>query len=248
MSKIKNEYIVKENEIHIWDFNIEPSENLAALYFNDLSEVEKNKSNEIKIKDVKYRSIISKVIAKNILSKYLGININQITFAYNKFGKPTIFPNINHFNLNFNISHSFHMGIIALTKQNLIGIDIERIIALKDMDDIINLCFNDYEINRLSCLRNPSKMMIFYKIWTGKEAFVKAIGQGLTFPLKNIAFDFDNDMGINLKYIKNYPDSLTKWKIYNFSPQENYTSTLAVKNDSIQIKRFKWNHLNNIEN
>jgi 4'-phosphopantetheinyl transferase len=246
MLRIEPSLNIKNNEIHVWEYNIVPDTYLAEKLLNSLSVQEKSKIKNIKISEVKHRSIISKFITKSIISKYLGKYIDEVVFDYNKFGKPSLSADINSINLKFNISHSGDIGILAISREKLIGIDVEQLNYLDDIEDIINNYFSDYEISLLNDSKNSNRIELFYKIWTGKEAFIKAIGQGLTFPLKNISFGFDSQSGIILKYIEEYPASSTEWKIYNFVPQENYTSTLAVNMESFILKRFKWNQTEKI--
>lgn len=233
-------FILNDDEIHIWNYSLEPNENLAESYFEKLSEDEKSKAKKIIIKEVKYRSILSKVITRNILSKYLDKEFNLINYYYNEFGKPILSSDINHLNLDFNNSHSGNLGVMAITKKKPIGIDVEQVIELKNLDELINHIFTDNEINELYRLNQIDKTLMFYKIWTAKEAFVKAIGQGLSFPIKNIEFKIDSPRGISIRDIKEFPDSLNEWQIYNFTPKENYTSTIAVKINSIKTKSFVW--------
>ena len=240
MYGLEKEFILNENEVHIWNYSLEPDKNLAELYFNNLSEDEKDRVKKIIIKEVKYRSILSKVITKKILSKYLDRKITQINYCYNKFGKPKLSSEINHLDLNFNISHSGNLGVIAISKNKQIGIDIEQIVELNDLNDLIDLIFTENEIRQIGLLDQIDKTKMFYKIWTAKEAFVKAIGYGLSFPVKNIEFEINRIRGISIKFVKEFPDSLNDWQIYNFSPEESYTSTIAVKMNPIKTKNFIW--------
>ena len=157
MNQADKRYIIDDNEIHIWKFYLDPEKSTEKLLLNLLSSEEKKQINNIKIEDVKIRRIISKAIIKNIISNYLGINTMQVIFSYNEFGKPVISDSINYNNLNFNISHSGNLGIIALTRKNSIGIDVEQMKELEEIDDIINLCFSDYEKNLFTDLKLAGK-------------------------------------------------------------------------------------------
>ncbi len=240
MDLIKSRHIINDDEIHIWRFNLDPVKSFNEFFINLLSDEEKKQVEKIKLGDVKNRSIISKAIIKNIISNYLGLNIKQIIFSYNEFGKPVIPERINSFRLNFNISHSGDLGLIAITRKNLIGIDVEKMNELDQIDDIINLCFTETEKYMLSCLESTEKKEVFYKIWTGKEAFIKAIGKGFSFPLKNISFRLNSKKEMVIGEILDPMNTGKDWQIYNFNPQDNYTSALVINNNYFKIRQYIW--------
>ncbi len=233
-------YIINDNEVHIWSYLLDAAISDVDFFYGLLSEEEKRGIEKIKLPGVKNRRIISKAVVKDIISKYLGININQIKFLYNRFGKPVLPEDINLPGLSFNISHSGGFGIIALINKNQIGVDIEEIIELEDINDIIHTCFSKNEQSLFNNLELSEKTSLFYKIWTGKEAFIKAIGHGFSFPLQNISFGLDDNKRIMITEIVNLQENLNNWKVYNFNPRENYTSTVAVNLDSFLIKEFEW--------
>ena len=225
---------------------LNPYDNNLEQYFDLLSESEKFNINKIKIDEVRTRSISSKFITKFILSGYIGVDIQNITFSYNEFGKPEILHSLNPLNLQFNVSHSGDLGIMVVTIGNSVGIDIEKITDLENMDEIINLCFSDQEINFMTGLDKPFKTEIFYKIWTGKEAFVKALGTGLSFPLKNISFRLNDNRTLIIDEIFLQRDPYNNWQVYNFNPGDKYTSTLVVNNNLFTTKHFVWSPEENV--
>jgi 4'-phosphopantetheinyl transferase len=236
-----NQYVINQNEVHVWSYLLDAENPDMDFFYNLLTEDEKTEINKIKIRKVRNQKVISKAIVKNILSKYLGVTINQIKFSYNKFGKPVLPADINLQDLNFNVSHSGELGIIALTKKYKIGVDVERIAELADIDDIIQMCFSKDEQRLFHGVKDPEKTTLFYRIWTGKEAFVKAIGKGFSFPLKNISFKLNHNKEIVISDIIEVPENLNDWQIYNFNPQENYSSAVVVNLNSFLIRKFEWN-------
>ena len=243
---MKDNFQIRNNEAHIWSFNIIPPDNILEQYFDSLSDAEKIQVNKIRIDSVRRGKISSKFITKRILAWYLREEIDNINFSYNEFGKPEILHSINPLSLQFNISHSGDLGMIAITKGNSVGIDVEKIIDVTNVDEIINLCFSDYEINLLLELDQHSRMNMFYKIWTCKEAFVKTLGKGFSFPLKNISFKLNTDGNIMIDDNHLKRDTYSNWQVYNFSPGKNYTSTLVINNKFIETKHFAWNSVENV--
>ncbi len=127
------------------------------------------------------RYIICQGILRLILSEHLNIKPQAVKFRYGKYGKPYLDHDTN---ITFNVSHSHEMALIAVTQNQEIGIDIEYH-SNRPMDGIAEKMFSPAEIARVQqALHN--KTQVFYEIWTGKEAFIKAIGMGLRYPTQNI--------------------------------------------------------------
>lgn len=232
---------MNQNEVHVWNYPLNIVETDMDFFYGLLSDEEKKGIDKIKLQGVRDKRVTSKAIVKDIISKYLGINSDQIKYSYNRFGKPVLPENINLPCLNFNISHSENLGIIALVKKNQIGVDVERLIDLTDIDDIIILCFSKNEQRLFKDLEGLEKTRLFYKIWTGKEAFIKAVGKGFSFPLENISFGLNINKEIMISEISDFQENLNNWHVYNFTPEENYTSTIVVNLNSFLIEKFSWN-------
>ena len=94
----------------------------------------------------------------------------------------------------------------------------------------------------------PERTKVFYKIWTAKEAFVKAIGMGFSFPLKNISVTLNHEYEISIKSIEGFHIKTTDWKTYNFIPCDNYTCTLIVNTNAFHIKTYSWGEFLNSTN
>ncbi|HSD64457.1 MAG TPA: 4'-phosphopantetheinyl transferase superfamily protein [Ignavibacteriaceae bacterium] len=238
---MNDKYTINQNEVHVWNYPLNIVDTDVEYFYGLLTDEEKKGIDKIRLQGVRDGRVISKVIVKDIISKYLGVNSDQIKYSYNRFGKPVLPEDINFPGLNFNISHSESLGIIALVKQKQIGVDLERIIDLADLDDIIKLCFSKNEQGFFKDLEGLEKTKLFYKVWTGKEAFIKAIGKGFSFPLENISFELNINKEIIISEISDFQDNIDKWHVYNFSPEENYTSTIVVNMNSFLTKKFYWN-------
>ncbi|HKB85680.1 MAG TPA: 4'-phosphopantetheinyl transferase superfamily protein [Ignavibacteriaceae bacterium] len=130
----------------------------------------------------------------------------DIIFSYNKFGKPYISDSGG--NLQFNISHCDNIIVFAFSSGNEIGVDVEKINMIEDMDGVADICFTQYEKDWLN--RTESKTETFYKIWTIKEAFIKAIGRGFSFSPKDIELTNESEDQIKIRniyqkeFVKNY--------------------------------------------
>jgi 4'-phosphopantetheinyl transferase len=100
-----------------------------------------------------------------------------LRFGYGPSGKPFLLDDPK---LRFNLSHSEDMAVFAVTRAGEVGIDIERRRPMADMDAIARVAFSDAERNALMGCPTDGRETMFYRIWTRKEAHLKAIGTGLS--------------------------------------------------------------------
>ncbi len=159
------------------------------------------------------RGILGKMLLIEGL-KFLGYDSSLLKeLRYTAFKKP-YFDNLLH----FNISHSGDYTICAISKNNIVGIDIEEIkdIPLVDFDNE----FSKKELEQIYAAKNPLKL--FYRFWTQKEAFLKAIGTGLNVPLNKIAIDNNKIIWKKriwfLKEIKLDPEYISHLSVDTLSP------------------------------
>lgn len=117
--------------------------------------------------------------------KSYGINFSENSVSYNDYGKPFLKDNRN---LYFNISHCRELAVCAIEKTE-VGIDTENIRMLRP--GVIRRAFTEKERSILENSVNPNEM--FFRIWTLKESFVKALGIGISYPLKSAEFLINDD-------------------------------------------------------
>jgi len=227
-------------KIHIWSANLDQPEYISQKYYSVLSLQEKAQADKRKIKELRNRFIISKGILRQLLADYLGYETQEIEFEYNGFGKPSISFSSNADDICFNLSHSNHLAVFAFAKNKNIGIDIQQVQGIPDMDGVVNLCFSEFEKEWFYRISPAEKNEIFYKIWTTKEAYIKAIGKGFSFPPDKISLDLNSNNEIVLKEIVG-DNNLKRWKLFSFRPKPDFISSVVVENNNYEIEHFNIN-------
>jgi 4'-phosphopantetheinyl transferase len=191
---------LKNSELHIWWTNLDQSPGIGEKYLSFLTESEINKINNYKTQLLRNRQIVSKAILKKTISEYLNIDILEIEYSLNKYGKPFLNKSLNHSSLNFNISHSENIGIFAFSLDD-IGIDVEKIKEISNLGEVKEITLTDFEQKWYNNLDKEVQTEIFYKVWTIKEAFLKAIGKGFSFSPLNIELTNEHEKQIQIKNI-----------------------------------------------
>ena len=153
-----------------------------------LSEDEISKVSSYKFEKDKFTYILRRGLLRKILSTYIGRPPNELLFDYNQNGKPYL----NNKELYFNISYSENNFSVAISPCCEIGIDIAVYQEINDIKGIIKLVCNKYEINALKNEINNNIVDLFLRYWTGKEAYLKNIGAGLSIDPRRIQIDFQS--------------------------------------------------------
>jgi len=216
---------VSEDEIHVWLVDINKVSNSDSNhYYSLLSDDEKVRMGKYHFEKDRKSFRTTRAILRTLLSKYLIMDNENISFQSNKYGKPYLdSPKKNNFK--FNVSHSREYTALAFNWINEIGIDIEYINKELKIEEIVNNYFSSYEIQQLFRLEQKKRRHAFFRIWTRKEAFIKAIGRGLSIPLDS----FDVSVGEECPKILNQAGvkNLANYKMHKINVKPNYCSTLV---------------------
>ena len=168
------------SELHVWVIDTHDND-FFQKHYNVLSKEEKERSQKFLFSSDTHNFLSSHIATRLILSKYIKCLADQIIFGYHEYGKPYI---LNKNKVCFNLSHSGQKAIIAIYEKD-VGIDIEHINRELKIKDITEFAFNEQELLQLNTFSGNNQKKEFFKLWTKKEAILKAKGTGLFDDLKN---------------------------------------------------------------
>ena len=180
-----SQFFLQENEVHIWqiDMNCISNENQIKLR-KLLSPDESVRASKFRFDKDHDAFIKGTGLLRLLIQLYIEIPAEEISFTQNNFGKPEIRMDQNKRNLNFNLSNSQNHLCIGFILNAAIGVDIEVIKPINDYYDVAENFFSESEIAQLKTFSEEKSLAAFYTCWTGKEAFIKFSGEGLSYPLK----------------------------------------------------------------
>lgn len=233
--RISNTESLKINEVHIWStYLLENPKNLD-LQYSCLSIEERKRAERFYFARDKRKFIQGRCLLRSIIAGYTGISANEVQFKYNEYGKPKL--KNNRIGLSFNVSHSHDFIVLAFIRNNVVGIDIE-LTKEEDISWLINAdIFTNNEINLFKDLVSSSTRKIFYKLWSGKEAYLKALGVGLSIPLNSVEITFIEDKKIKL--VNNQCTSYEPYYLIDLQHiPKQYIGTLALLEQPNHIKYF----------
>ena len=176
---------------------------------------------------------------RSLLARYIAIPSNEIDFEYLTGGKPQLATGKNPGSVQFNVSHSADIALIAVSAHRL-GVDIEKIRNDFDTNALSERFFSLGERAGLQSLPVHLRVAGFYACWTRKEAFLKATGNGISFPLTDFSVTTHPDLDPELEEIKGKTEVGKQWLLFDLNVV-GYRATVAVEAASYRVETYAWN-------
>jgi 4'-phosphopantetheinyl transferase len=161
-----------------------------------------------------------------LLGSYLQIAPAQVEFVYGPAGKPHLADPAAANRLAFNLAHSEDVALLAFTRGRRVGTDIEQKRDVFDLSLIASRYFSHLEQASLFALPRAEQVEAFYRIWTRKEAFLKAVGDGLWRPLDSFSVSLWRDEA-QLLELRDAAYTPAQWQFVHLEPAPGYCGALV---------------------
>jgi 4'-phosphopantetheinyl transferase len=225
--------MLNSNDVHIWTITLDNPPLPITELTSFLSEDEQKKSDRYKFDTDRNKFIICRGMLRMILSKYINTDPKSLNFEYTDKGKPSL----TNSELSFNLSHAENLAVYGITMNKNIGIDIEYLQKKSSFEDIAKRFFLPQEYAQIKQLPEQDKSRAFFYIWTGKEAYFKATGEGISAGLDQIEISLNDQEKPEIIKIKNDREITTNWQIFNLKLPPDYIGKIVVKStDNLNIE------------
>lgn len=229
---------LSRDEIHLWysSLNPQPIDSLARI----LSQDELARARLIQSKPGKGRFVSGRGILRLILSRYLGVTPEEISFGYGSQGKPFLVKPSEHSGIEFSLSHSKDSMILGITLDQTIGVDAEYSTHLPEAQVLARRFFSDEENRWVQSLAGNARDEAFFRIWTGKEAFLKAKGLGLTQRLSEIDIPSQR-IGLN-SFVRTAPSEKQGLSLFlsYLEPVSGLIVAVVVERANSKLTGWRW--------
>ena len=175
------------------------------------------------------RFIIARARLRQLLALRLMIRPEAVELVYGAHGKPALAQRSNQTDWRFSVSHCDEMAVYAFSRGREVGIDIEAIREVRDADTIVSQFFSRSEQAAYLALAPAEKMLGFFNCWTRKEAFVKALGHGLSHPLDCFDVSLAPDKPAGILRVKNTPGGDAAWSLDSFTPAPGFVAAVVAQ-------------------
>jgi 4'-phosphopantetheinyl transferase len=163
-----------------------------------------------------------------LLGNYLQTAPAQVEFAYGPAGKPRLADPDAANRLAFNVAHSQDVALLAITRGPRVGTDIEQVRDTAELSLVASRYFSHLEQTTLFALPHAEQVEAFYRIWTRKEAFLKASGEGLWRPLDSFSVSLGRD-DAQLLDLRDAAFTPTQWQFVHLEPAPGYCGALVCE-------------------
>ena len=232
--------ILTDNEVHVWRADLSLPDSQLQTLFDILSSDEQARAESFHFPEDRARFIAAHGLLRVILSRYLDLEPAHITFSYGDHGKPALTNELGQEIVSFNMSHSGHLALYAITRGRKIGVDVERLQINFAFEPIAERFFAPREVAALRALPLELRTEAFFNGWTRKEAFIKARGQGLSLPLNQFEVSLVPGEPARLLYVAETPWEAASWSLHALEAGAGYAAAVAVEGHDWHLKCWQW--------
>jgi 4'-phosphopantetheinyl transferase len=215
------------DEVHIWTIPLDTLVDESLLARSVLSPDELERADRYIHERDRMRYAACRAALRRILGTLLDADPTAIAFSYSRFGKPGLREPSGE-PLHFNVAHSHNVAMIAVRWNGPVGIDVERMRPDFATDEIARRFFAPCEYAALASLAPKARTTAFFRCWTHKEAFIKARGEGFSFPLDA----FDVNIGVDepplLLRLRGDPSAPRRWALRDLPAPDGYLAAIAA--------------------
>lgn len=232
---------IGSEEIHLWRVRLDgvgyQDERLAAV----LSGEEQDRAQRFRFDQHRNRFIRSHGISRLILAKYTSVDPSELTFDTGTHGKPFL-VSVYHPLLRFNLSHSGDLMILGLAVAREIGVDVEVINDQVEWKQIAANYFNEYELKGIDSIpAGKQQLQAFYRVWTIKEAYLKARGDGLPGGLDRVVVNLEPSHPEIFISLPGGEIEKRRWQAITFSPATGACGAVVAQRSQLPYKLIQYN-------
>lgn len=231
---------LKADEIHIWIGELDQPVSEFHRFFQSISNDERVRAGRFHFQEKANRFIIRHGMLRMILGRYMGVKASELRFHHGRHGKPVLSEAFGQENIHFNLSHSEGVALFAFARDHEVGVDIEHIRDIPEMEQIIKRFFSAREQVFYRALPQDKRRDAFFHYWTSKEAFIKALGEGLSRSLEKIDVALVPGEENVLPMRTGKPCEESGWLIHPMRPAQEYAGALAIQRENFTLRSFKW--------
>ena len=252
--------ILRDDEVHVWHVDLKAWEKEAASLLDLLEAEERERAARFKFPGPRNQFVISRALLRQALGRYLRIDARAVRFRTTANGKPELAVmselrsgelrsgdlrsgDLRSEDLRFNLSHTEGTTVFAIARNRQVGIDVERIRADTNAMELAQRFFSHPEVQWLRSQPASELVSAFFVCWTGKEAYIKAHGEGLSMSLSSfgvlpVATAAGSELQLN---VYDNPEETRRWSICALELGAGLRAALAIEGgESCRVRLGHW--------
>ncbi|MFZ0546949.1 MAG: 4'-phosphopantetheinyl transferase superfamily protein [Candidatus Promineifilaceae bacterium] len=229
--------VLEAGDLHVWRVWLDQQ---SAVYLAQLREIlspdERERAARFHFPQHRERYIVARGTLRLLLGRYLGRSPESVAFTYGPQGKPALGEGTAQETLAFNVAHSEDVALLAFIWGRPVGVDIEHIRPLKDMAQLAARFFSVEEYQVWQAVSADSQDEAFFNCWSRKEAYIKALGEGLSHPLDRFVVTLRPGEVGRLVTVDGSAALAAKWQMQALHPMTGYASAVIVEGGWDRLK------------
>lgn len=238
---LPDRFSIPENDaVHVWSAFYPESASSLGAFERVLSPAERLKASRfLRIAD-RERYIVAHGILRELLGKYLLREPSELAFETGEFGKPKLVLDPGLPLITFNLAHSGDVILFAVANGRQVGIDVEAIRTDLNVLELAQAHFSADELEELRAFSPTESVAAFFRCWTAKEAYLKARGEGLGFPLKDFTVTVNSDESPSIRWAADDPLVAERWSVFGLSPASGYAGAVICEGMGAKLVSRHW--------
>jgi 4'-phosphopantetheinyl transferase len=227
-------------EIHVWASPLNIGSGALDTFATTLLPDEKERAERFKFDVHRNRFIAGRGALREILGQYLQVNPADLRFSYSPNGKPVLAEQFANSGIHFNLAHSEDMALFAVTRIGPVGVDVECVRPIKNVEELVARFFSSRENELFQNVPADEKPASFFNLWTRKEALLKATGEGITRSLSLVEVSFLQGESARLLAVSGDAAKAAQWSLRELTPAAGFAGAVAVEAREVSVRCGKW--------
>jgi 4'-phosphopantetheinyl transferase len=227
------------DEVQVWGISLAQSPEQVAELADNLSADEMRRAGRFHFDRDRRRFIVARAALRDVLARHLKLRAHQISFCYGRHGKPALAITAGGSTVAFNLAHSGELALCALAGRREVGVDVELLRPVPDAHRVALDVFSPGERRALDSIPPDDRLQAFFRCWTRKEAYLKALGDGLARPLQSFQVSVDDGTDVLLD-VEDDPLETSRWRLVHLTPAPGYIGALAVEGSDWNLVQRTW--------
>jgi 4'-phosphopantetheinyl transferase len=224
-------------EIHVWSVRLDPPAEQVERLGRSLSSDEWERANRFRFEKHRRQYVVGRGALRALLAAYAGGRPEAVRFRYGHRGKPFL-ESPDPGDLQFNLSNSDELALVGFVRGPEIGVDVEYLKPMPDCEPIAERFFSESERKVLRGIPGPRKEEAFFNCWTRKEAYLKAVGEGLAAPLDSFDVTLAPGEPPRMLTLEGDAARAARWFFHHLLPAEQYVGAVAVDGGEWEVKTW----------
>lgn len=222
--------------VDVWSVDLDEGAALLPRYLAELSPDERERAGRLRAPHALAGFAITRAVLRRLLAHRVGVPAHALCFRSGPHGKPYL---AQHPEVAFNVSHTRGRAVLAFTARGPVGVDVERLDPRIDVDGLAGRCFSAAETAALSQVPAGWRLQAFFDAWARKEAFVKALGAGLSHDLRSFTVALTPREPVEL-----LSRHRSAWRLECLDVGADYAAALVVPRSDVPlcVRLRTWRH------